>query len=63
MAASRQRKLARRKKVSERASSSIKLVQPLPQGDVKVREKIKVPVMARSALVPGEGRSMAMEVD
>ena len=29
----------------------------------KVKEKIKVPVKARSALVAGEGRSMGMDVD
>jgi large subunit ribosomal protein L24e len=65
MAASRQKKLAHRKKVSEAAKVPVKLVPPIevpPEGE-KVREKIKVSTKARSALVPGTGRSMGMEID
>lgn len=65
MAASREKLLAhRRKKLGEK--TSIKLVKPISmevQDTSMVREKIKVPTKSRSALVPGEGRSMGMEVD
>jgi large subunit ribosomal protein L24e len=66
MAASRERKLAHRRKTLELAKGSVKLVEPIsvdsPQME-KVREKIKIPAKARSALVPGDGRSVDMDLD
>jgi hypothetical protein len=48
------------------SKSSVKLVEPVtveaPE-DPKAREKIRVPVTKRSALVQGEGRSMGMVID
>lgn len=64
MAASREKLKAHRKKKSEKAS--VKLVEPMAMETAeteKVREKIKVPAKSRSALVPGEGRSMGMDID
>jgi len=66
MAVSRAKQRAHRKKVADSAKSSVKLVEPIvveSPGTTKVREKIKVPAKARSALVPGEGRSMGMDID
>jgi large subunit ribosomal protein L24e len=66
MAASREKKLAHRRKTLEAAKSSIKLVQPLTlesEDGEKIREKIKVPTKTRSALIPGEGRAMGMDID
>ena len=46
----------------EKIKSSVKLVQPVEvEEPIKVREKIKV--HAKSALIPGEGRSMGMDID
>ncbi|TFK91044.1 hypothetical protein K466DRAFT_483567 [Polyporus arcularius HHB13444] len=53
-------KAHRRRKLEK---TSIKLVQPLTPQTEKVKEKIKVSVKARSALVAGEGRSMGMDID
>jgi large subunit ribosomal protein L24e len=65
MAAAREKVRAHRKKMVE-GKPSVKLVQPLvvqtPE-KVAVREKIKVSVKTRSALIPGEGRSMGMDID
>lgn len=64
MAASREKLRAHRKKKLEK--SSVKLVEPMAmetEEAVKVREKIKVPAKSRSALIPGEGRSMGMDID
>ncbi|KAJ3725874.1 ribosomal protein L24e-domain-containing protein [Lentinula raphanica] len=64
MAMSREKQRAHRKKAIEAAkASSSKLVQPMTTEPSQKREKIKVPVKARSALVQGEGRSMTMDVD
>ncbi|TDL27312.1 hypothetical protein BD410DRAFT_762109 [Rickenella mellea] len=65
MAASRAKLRSHRKKVTEQ--TSIKLVEPMSAMSVeatpdKIREKVKVPAR-KSALVPGEGRSMGMEID
>jgi len=65
MASSREKKLAHRKKVQS-AKRLVKLVQPIEtEGSEgkQVREKIQVPSKARSVLVPGEGRTMGMEID
>ena len=66
MAASRAKLLAHRKKKLA-TPSSIKLVKPMEGLSVeatpeKVKEKIRVPAK-KSALVPGEGRSMGMDID
>jgi len=61
MAASREKQRAHRKKRMEAVKSSVKLHEPISTETQK--EKIKVPVKAKSALVPGEQRSMGMEVD
>lgn len=68
MAVSREKHRAHRRKTLEAAAakSTVKLIEPMsvesPESS-KVREKIKVPIKARSALVPGEGRSMGMDLD
>lgn len=69
MAASREKlKASRRKKLEakEAKATSIRLVEPMavesPERE-KVREKIKVSAKSRSALIPGEGRSMGMDID
>jgi len=62
MAASREKQRAHRKKTLEAAkSSSIKLHLPIQTETTK--EKIKVPVESRSALVQSGGRSMGMDID
>lgn len=66
MAAAREKLRASRKKKLLDPKASTNLLQPMSRLSVEEaapREKIKVPVKARSALVPGEGRSMGMEVD
>jgi len=63
MAASREKQKAHRKRVMEAVKSSVKLHEPISTQSSTVREKIKVPVKAKSALVQGEGRSMGMEID
>jgi len=65
MSTSRAKLLSHRKKKLA-TSSSVKLVQPMSALSVeptkdKVKEKIRI--ASKSALVPGEGRSMGMEVD
>ena len=65
MAASREKLRAHRKKKLEK-TASVKLVEPMAaetSGQEKIREKIKVQAKSRSALVPGEGRSMGMDID
>jgi large subunit ribosomal protein L24e len=65
MAASRAKKLAYRKKTVAASTLSAKLLQPIDKSreKLKVREKITVPSKVKSALIPGEGRSMGMEID
>jgi large subunit ribosomal protein L24e len=63
MAVAREKLRAHRKKTT-RAKESTSLVQPLEKTEAApVREKIKVAVKSRSALIPGEGRSMGMGMD
>ncbi|KAL5529267.1 hypothetical protein ACEPAG_5252 [Sanghuangporus baumii] len=67
MAASRAKLLAHRKKKKLSAPSTIKLVQPMAalsveESQEKIVQKVRVPTR-KSALVPGEGRSMGMEID
>ncbi|KZS99122.1 hypothetical protein SISNIDRAFT_480697 [Sistotremastrum niveocremeum HHB9708] len=64
MAASREKLKAHRAKKQAARIASVKLVQPETVAETpKVAEKIKVPVRRKSALVPGEGQSMGMELD
>jgi len=60
MAASREKQKAHRKKAVEAIKASAKLHEPIQTEPLK--EKIRVPVKAKPALVPGEGRSMGMEI-
>lgn len=66
MAVSKEKLRAHRKKKLEKKTASVKLVEPMATdttGREKVREKIRVSTKPRSALIPGEGRSMGMEID
>lgn len=62
MAAAREKHRAHRSKVRA-AENSGRLHEPLSVESSTTKEKIKVPVKTRSALVQGEGRSMGMEID
>lgn len=63
MAASREKLRAHRKKTVEK--TTVRLVEPMAVESMeeRVREKIKVHAKSRSALIPGEGRSMGMDID
>jgi len=62
MAASREKLRAHRKKVhASKEAVSTKLVDPISTEPQMVREKIKVQA-SRTALIPGEGRSMGMDI-
>ncbi|KAG6837308.1 hypothetical protein H0H93_011910, partial [Arthromyces matolae] len=66
MAVSREKQRAHRKKSLEAVKSSVKLHEPViveSPTSTKISEKIKVSAKSRSALVPGEGRSMGMDID
>ncbi|KAF5315953.1 hypothetical protein D9611_004755 [Ephemerocybe angulata] len=63
MLVARSKHKAHRKKVLEAAKSSVTLKQPIESPASSIREKIKVAAKSRSALVPGEGRSMGMDID
>ncbi|KAG6874205.1 hypothetical protein C0995_003751 [Termitomyces sp. Mi166 len=67
MALSRGKQRAHRKKSLETVKASTKLHEPMvvesTASTAKVQEKIKVSTKSRSALVPGEGRSMGMDID
>ncbi|KAF8910988.1 ribosomal protein L24e-domain-containing protein [Gymnopilus junonius] len=63
MAASREKQKAHRKKAMEGAKSSVRLLEPMAAETSMTKEKIKVPIKAKSALIQGEGRSMGMEID
>jgi len=64
MATSREKLKTHRKKQSE-SRTSVRLLEPLADASSpeKIKTKIKNLEKPRSALVVGEGRSMAMEVD
>jgi len=63
MATSKEKLRAHRKKVrATKEAVSTKLLEPISATQEMVREKIKVQV-SRTALVPGEGRSMGMDID
>jgi len=64
MAVAKDKLRTHRKKKLEK--TSVKLVEPMSMESsepIKVREKIKVAASSRSALIPGEGRSMGMDID
>lgn len=68
MAASREKQRAHRKKMLEQAKSSVTLHEPLAVEEaesINESKKIKLTVNSKhkSALVPGEGRSMGMDID
>jgi len=66
MAVSREKLLTHRKKKKTAAvKSSVSLLEPISaeSSTEKVKEKIKVPMKTKSALVAGEGRSMGMDID
>lgn len=55
---------AHRQKVLTKAKSSVKLHEPITVEEMaKVKERIKVSIKPRSALVQGDGRSMGMDID
>lgn len=63
MAVAREKLHAHRKKLAV-AKAPVKLVQPLSATQTTpLQEKLKISVKARSALVPGDGRSMDMSMD
>jgi len=64
MATSREKLKAHRKKLSE-SRTSVRLLEPLADASSPERIKTKIRKLEKpkSALVVGEGRSMAMEVD
>lgn len=66
MVGSRKRQRAYKQNNLLKKSASVKLVEPVAMETEEpemIREKIKVPASSRSALIPGEGRSMGMDID
>ena len=64
MAVAKEKVRAHRRKVTaNKESVSTKLVEPVATSASPIREKIKVKSSTRSALVPGEGQSMGMDID
>ncbi|PFH54296.1 hypothetical protein AMATHDRAFT_72790 [Amanita thiersii Skay4041] len=66
MAAAREKQRAHRKKMLETTKGSVTLHEPMvveSSEPTKMREKIKVPVKAKTSLIQGEGRSMGMDID
>lgn len=64
MAAAKEKARAhRRKTLANKETVSTKLVEPVAAYASPIREKIKIKSSVRSALVPGEGQSMGMDVD
>ena len=63
MAASREKQRTHRAKVKAAAGTSVRLHEPLSMESSSTKEKIKVPVKAKTALIQGEGRSMGMDID
>jgi len=64
MATSREKLKTHRKKLSE-SRTTVRLLEPLADqsSPEKIKTKIRILEKPRSALVAGEGRSMAMEID
>lgn len=66
MAVAREKQRAHRAKKLAIKSTSVKLVEPMAvesPSTEKELERIKVPSKSRSALIKGDGKSMAMDVD
>ena len=64
MAVAKEKARAHRRKVlANKESVSTKLVEPVATSASPIREKIKVKSSVRSALIPGEGQSMGMDID
>ena len=64
MAATKEKARAhQRKTLMNKETVSTKLVEPVAASASPIREKIKVKSSVRSALIPGEGQSMGMEID
>jgi len=64
MAVAKEKARAHRRKVlANKESVSTKLVEPVVTSASPIREKIKVKSLVRSALIPGEGQSMGMDID
>ncbi|KAI0093681.1 ribosomal protein L24e-domain-containing protein [Irpex rosettiformis] len=56
----------RKKKRQLEKATSVKLIEPVAmesEEPERIREKVKVSAKSRSALIPGEGRSMGMDID
>lgn len=66
MAVAREKQRAHRRKKLETATPSIRLHEPMAvesEGQSQIKEKIKVSTKSKSALIPGDGRSMGMDID
>ena len=64
MAVAKEKARAHRRKVlANKESISTKLVEPIAASTSPIREKIKVKSSVRSALIPGGGQSMGMDID
>lgn len=53
----------RRKTVANKETVSTTLVEPVTVHTSPILERVKVKSSIRSALIPGEGQSMGMEID
>jgi large subunit ribosomal protein L24e len=64
MSAAREKNRAARAKKREAIETSEPLVQPIALTEpVKEKQKIRIAAKQKSALVPGGGQSMGMEID
>jgi large subunit ribosomal protein L24e len=64
MATAREKRRAFRAKKRQLADTSEPLVQPVEMADpIKEKQKIRIATKSQSALVPGAGQSMGMDVD
>ena len=53
----------RRKTTANKETVSTKLLEPVTTSASPILERVKVRSSFRSALIPGEGQSMGMEID
>lgn len=64
MAAAKEKARAhRRKAIANKEIVSTKLVEPFTVSASPILERVKVKSSVRSALIPGEGQPMGMEID
>lgn len=66
MAIAREKQRAHRRKKMEKTAPSVRLHEPMAVESPttsKVQEKIRISTKSQSALIPGEGRSMGMDID